>query len=117
MLRRAGLVTVVALLAGCAAPQPTAVGNNVTAALAGESAARQHCLMLLRPHIPAGTPLLESKLVSMPDAQNGDKVLRLPYAYGSTGVRVDARCNYRVLENGNWQFSRLILTPRYPQPK
>lgn len=116
-MRRLSALAVVLLLAACAAPPPTAVGTHVTAALADEGAARQHCLMLLRPHIPAGTPLLESKLASLPDAQNGDKVLRLPYAYGTTGVKVDARCNYRVLEGGAWQFSRLILTPRYPQPK
>lgn len=113
ILGLAALVT----LAGCAAPAPSAVGQNVTSHQPGVEAARQHCLMMLRPHIPAGTPALESKLMQRPDAPNGDKVLRLPYVYGTTGVRMDARCHYTELADGEWQFSRLTLTPRYPQPK
>lgn len=105
----------VALLCGCAAPAPSASGRHVTDVLANEQDARQHCLMLLRPYVPAGTPALESKLSVLPDAANGDHVLRLAYVYGSTNVRMDARCQYAEFDDGTWQFSRLVITPRYPE--
>lgn len=104
----------VMLLAACNPFTAPSVGVEVTGYQNGLEGARQHCLMMLKPHIPVGTPALESKLVSGNDAPNGDKVLRLPYVYGTTNVRMEARCQYSVLENGQWQFSRLTLTPRYP---
>lgn len=104
------------VLSACAAPPPSATGTEVTSLLSGEVAARQHCLMMMAPHIPPGMPALDSKVTALPDAPNGDKVLRLLYTYGTTKVRMDARCNYSIQPDGRWQFSRLTISPRYPAP-
>ena len=101
------------LLAGCAT---TSAPNTETFAdVTGVGAARQQCVSLMRPYIPAGTPSVADKLRQLPDNANGQKVFSQAINYRSTGKRVDAVCIYAVTDD-SWKLSRFVLTPKPPRP-
>lgn len=110
---RKTLVAAVVLLSGCAGAG--APNTETFADATGIEAARQQCLTLMQPYVPAGTPAVADKLRQLPDNANGQKIFSYAINYRSTGKRVDAVCQYNVTDD-KWALARFVLTPKAPRP-